>query len=297
MPRKYKRKTDRVSTPLEELERAVKEFAQRNSIDMPASWTRDEKAGPDWFNAFKARYHLACRVPEATSLGRATAFNKHNVGEFFDNLSKVMDRFPPHMMYNMDETGVTTVQTPKQVVTEKGKKQVGSVTSAERGDGWMNEDAFLIFLKHFIRHTNCSTDHPVLLILDNHESHISLKSVTIAKEKGVIMLTLPPHTSHRLQPLDKTVYGPLKTYNRAMDGWMRSNPGDIFPEEDYAPSMVTDRANPEDEPSATADLPGEEPSTSAAAHLPGPSHEPTHVTADPDPGEPPATLTNPEHLS
>ncbi|KAI4826427.1 hypothetical protein KUCAC02_029875, partial [Chaenocephalus aceratus] len=113
--------------------------------------------------------------------------------------------------------------------------------------GWMNEDAFLIFLKHFIRHTNCSTDHPVLLILDNHESHISLK--------------------------------------------------DIFPEEDYSPSMVTDRANPEDEPSATADLPGEEPSTSAAAHLPGPSHEPTHVTADPDPGEPPATLTNPEHLS
>ncbi|KAI4825723.1 hypothetical protein KUCAC02_021394 [Chaenocephalus aceratus] len=205
-----------------------------------------------------------------------------------------MDRysFPPHMMYNMDETGVTTVQTPKQVVTEKGKKQVSSVTSAERGElvtvacavnatgnavppmfifprvrfkdsllngspagsighctksGWMNEDAFLIFLKHFIRHTNCSTDHPVLLILDNHESHISLK--------------------------------------------------DIFPEEDYAPSMVTDRANPEDDPSATADLPGEEPSTSAAAHLPGPSHEPTHVTADPDPGEPPATLTNPEHLS
>ncbi|KAF3842780.1 hypothetical protein F7725_001629 [Dissostichus mawsoni] len=40
----------------------------------------------------------------------------------------------------------------------------------------------------------------------------------------------------------------------------------------------------------------QEPSTSAAAHLPGPSHEPTHVT-DPDPGEPPATLTNPEHLS
>ena len=39
---------------------------------------------------------------------------------------------------------------------------------------------------------------------------------------------------------------------------------DIFPEEDYAP-VVTDRANPEDEPRATAELPG-------------PSHEPTHVT-------------------
>ena len=37
------------------------------------------------------------------------------------------------MSYNVDETGVTTVQTPKQVVAEKGKKQVDAITSAERG--------------------------------------------------------------------------------------------------------------------------------------------------------------------
>lgn len=36
------------------------------------------------------------------------------------------------MIYNMDETGVTTMQTPKQIVIEMRKKQVGSVTSAER---------------------------------------------------------------------------------------------------------------------------------------------------------------------
>ena len=29
------------------------------------------------------------------------------------------------MIHNVDDTGVTTVQTPKQVVAEKGKKQVG----------------------------------------------------------------------------------------------------------------------------------------------------------------------------
>ncbi len=60
---------------------------------------------------------------------------------------------------------------------------------------------------------------------------------------------------------------------------------DIFPDEDYAPSMVTDRPNPE------------EPSTSDAADPSGPSHEePTHATgleAGPDPGEPPATLPEP----
>ncbi len=64
---------------------------------------------------------------------------------------------------------------------------------------------------------------------------------------------------------------------------------DIFPDEDYAPSMVTDGPNPE------------EPSTSAAADPSGPSHEePTHATgleAGPYPGEPPATLPepNPQH--
>ncbi len=68
--------------------------------------------------------------------------------------------------------------------------------------GWMNEEAFSIFLEHFIRHTNCSIDHPVLLILDNHESHISLKAVTTAKENGVVMLSLPPYTdcNHWTQP-------------------------------------------------------------------------------------------------
>lgn len=32
------------------------------------------------------------------------------------------------MIYNVDETGFTTVQTPKQVMTEKRKKQVGATS-------------------------------------------------------------------------------------------------------------------------------------------------------------------------
>lgn len=37
-------------------------------------------------------------------------------------------------MYNVDETGITTVQSKiARVITLKGKKQVGAVTAAERG--------------------------------------------------------------------------------------------------------------------------------------------------------------------
>ena len=43
---------------------------------------------------------------------------------------------------------------------------------------------------------------------------------------GVVLLTIPPYTSHKLQPLDKAMYGPFKSsHNRSMDNWMRSNPG------------------------------------------------------------------------
>ena len=47
-----------------------------------------------------------------------------------------MDRykFTPNTIFNVDETGVTTVQSPKQVLTAKGTKQIASITSRERGE-------------------------------------------------------------------------------------------------------------------------------------------------------------------
>ena len=46
-----------------------------------------------------------------------------------------MDRykFTPNDIWNVDETGVSTVQKPNKVVALKGVKQIGSITSSERG--------------------------------------------------------------------------------------------------------------------------------------------------------------------
>jgi len=61
---------------------------------------------------------LFIRSPEATSIGRATTFNKDTVKEYFENLANVLDKhqFTPDRIYNVDETGVTTVQSPKDSV-------------------------------------------------------------------------------------------------------------------------------------------------------------------------------------
>ncbi|XP_067932915.1 uncharacterized protein [Watersipora subatra] len=91
--------------------------------------------------------------------------------------------------------------------------------------GWMNQEIFLQWLKHFAKHAKCSHQHPVLLLMDNHTSYVSISAIESAKEKGIILLTFPPHCSHKLQPLDRTVYDPLKRYyNDSCTRWMLNNP-------------------------------------------------------------------------
>ena len=53
-----------------------------NKIDIPDSWKTNKKVGKDWLLSFMAEYKLSVHQPEATSLGRATAFNAHNYGKF-----------------------------------------------------------------------------------------------------------------------------------------------------------------------------------------------------------------------
>lgn len=95
--------------------------------------------------------------------------------------------------------------------------------------GWMTKELFIEVMKHFVKHTGSSVDRRTLLIYDNHESHISPQVVKIARENGVSILTLPPHCSDRMQPLDVSVYHPLKNaYNTAADGWMSKHPAETI---------------------------------------------------------------------
>lgn len=74
----------------------------------------------------------------------------------------------------------------------------GSIGGAHQ-TGWSTEDIFVIFLKHFIEHVKRSKENKVLIILDNHETHISIDALNLAKYNGIVLLTFPPPphpTSH-----------------------------------------------------------------------------------------------------
>lgn len=101
----------------------------------------------------------------------------------------------------------------------------GSIGAANKS-GWSNSEIFVKFLTHFIDIVKPEMGKEVLLVLDNHETHLSLNALNLAKKNGIIILTFPPHTSHKLQPLDRTVFSPFKKYyNKACKEWMLSNPG------------------------------------------------------------------------
>lgn len=88
----------------------------------------------------------------------------------------------------------------------------------------MTEKLFINFASHFVSHARCSPERPCLLLLDNHDSHLFTQVLDYFKDNGVTLLSFPPHCSHKLQPLDRSVYGPLKKYiNSACDAWICTN--------------------------------------------------------------------------
>lgn len=93
--------------------------------------------------------------------------------------------------------------------------------------GWMKLEVFTQWFEHFLRHTKPSEEDPVMLILDGHLSHTkNLDVILKARANHVTIVCLPPHCTHKMQPLDVSVMYPLSVYhNQSLEKWMNNNPG------------------------------------------------------------------------
>ncbi|XP_038121749.1 uncharacterized protein LOC119770602 [Culex quinquefasciatus] len=113
------------------------QLATINRIDHPFD-NGTELAGKDWLYGFRMRHpELSLRAPEATSAARAQGFNKVAVDQFYDIVEAALStgKFrKPSQFKNVDETCVVTVQSKRsKILALKGRRQVGAITSAERG--------------------------------------------------------------------------------------------------------------------------------------------------------------------
>jgi len=118
-----------------DVRRLAFQLAEKNGLLHPFSKVK-QAAGSDWLSGFMTRHqNLSVRQPEATSLARSMAFNVVTKDNFFIFWRRFkMKKFPASRIFNVDETGLTTVQgRPSRIIAKKGRKQVGSLTSVERG--------------------------------------------------------------------------------------------------------------------------------------------------------------------
>jgi hypothetical protein len=103
----------------------------------------------------------------------------------------------------------------------------------------MSGPLFYAWLTHFIARVKEGAELSVtsrhLLILDGHNSHMTLEVIHKAAQAGIDMVTLPSHTSHALQPLDVSVFAPFKkAFRNIRDEWVLRNGGRVPTKEDLA---------------------------------------------------------------
>ena len=66
------------------LKRLAYKTAVKNKKKISKVWGENKEAGKDWLLGFMERHPtLTLHQPEATSMARATAFNRHNIDLFF----------------------------------------------------------------------------------------------------------------------------------------------------------------------------------------------------------------------
>jgi len=92
-------------------------------------------------------------------------------------------------------------------------------------NGWTNNETGLEWLKHFDKHTSARAKGPYrMLVLDGHESHESAEFQEYCKAHNIIILCLPPHSSHLTQPLDVGCFSVLKrAYGREIETFIKAH--------------------------------------------------------------------------
>jgi hypothetical protein len=99
-------------------------------------------------------------------------------------------------------------------------KEEDEVYFASTESGWSCDNLGLDWLvRVFERHTKEEAgNRRRLLLVDGHSSHVNMAFLNKADELKILVMILPPHSTHRLQPLDVGLFQPLSTaYSRHLN--------------------------------------------------------------------------------
>lgn len=100
--------------------------------------------------------------------------------------------------------------------------------------GWMNGELFFDYIsQHFLPwlYKN-NVPFPVVLFVDGHRSHMTLMLSEFCSRNRIILIALHPNSTHLLQPMDVSFFGPLKkNWKKVRTDWNMENRAQNFKKE------------------------------------------------------------------
>lgn len=98
-----------------------------------------------------------------------------------------------------------------------------SALLATSDSSYINDLIALDWLEHFDKHSKLRQQGAKrMLLLDGHESHLTVQFIERCLALDIILFLLVPHTTHLCQPLDVSVFQPYKRYHgQAVSAAMR----------------------------------------------------------------------------
>ncbi|KAL8323782.1 hypothetical protein RB597_008897 [Gaeumannomyces tritici] len=175
--------------------------------------------GKHWIRGFLNRYPeirsgRGRRIESARVKGATTA----TIRQWWERLQiPEVAGIKPENTYNADEGGLQEGKTGNGLVL--GLAEARLLQRKEPGTRtWTSFIECISATGVFLPATRPDPPQPRLLILDGHGSHITKEFMYLCLRNDVYILYLPPHTSHVLQPLDLSVFSPLKHAYRKITG-------------------------------------------------------------------------------
>ena len=134
---------------------------------------------------------------------------------------------PPFVIFNA-----------KRLNMDWTKGEIPGTTYGLSDSGWIDAELFKgWFNNHFLK--NAVSARPLLLLMDGHSSHYNPEAIHLAKANDVILFTLIPHTTHEMQPLDTSVFAPLKKHwQDACHSFTQKHPGTVISKYTFTPLLA-----------------------------------------------------------
>ncbi|CAF2070950.1 unnamed protein product, partial [Rotaria magnacalcarata] len=196
-----------------------------------------------WLKKFLVRRKKEIKMVKEKQIekSRRDGFTEDVRSGWFSNLKEVLDKndllYKPLQIWNMDESGFsdetqnnggtgkafTTVVVcgnaagiclpPYTIYAAKNVNKLWCEKGPDRSQykcsnkGWINEELFVDWFQNLFLVETANIARPLLLLMDNLSSHVSIKAIELAQQHQVVLMCLPPNTTHALQPLDVTTFG------------------------------------------------------------------------------------------